>query len=402
MRTNVSDFAVTTLAGGSGGTGVNMGPTDGSFTVASGSLFPTVSGSPSGINSSLPYEPANFVVAIDSELVMCSARSGNSFTVSARGIEGTTAASHTVGTNVVLVSRSAQFDHLWGATPDTYDIDVPPYQRGAYNTSTTRWDFRSTSNTNLSIGSGPSQWDDEMDVSSWCGNGSPWTIAPAVPSNLLPGGVGGDNGAIIDFGQYRRSCMTFRRADNGTTPYYVSRSFLPGSSAPWMVTCKLSHTGYNATVNWWISAHLFVSDSASPAWGAESNMVFVGSVIQGNSIPWGTGAGNVFYTQRAVQAGNIINSGGSNIQATNFGFGQPYFRIAYNPTAGTPTFRCYFGDGLTWQLFSIWPKTMTPRSLGFRFTGGNSSVATREEVVIDWVRVEGVKTSGLDAYWESF
>jgi hypothetical protein len=327
-------------------------------------------------------------------------------TISARGIDGTTAASHAVGASVVLVVRTQQLDHLWGATPDTHRLDVPPYVRGAYNTTSASWDFLSTSNALLSVGSGPSGWDEEFEA-PWGGQGTPWTVGPAVPSNLLPGGIGGDNGCILDLGQYRRSCLTFRRADFSATSYYLSRAFT-APAGPYMLTAKLHHAARTVSYTRALEASLFISDQTTPSLAAEGTMVRLSSVLSGNAetLTYGPSGGSmnlVVPLQTLVKASYTISSGpGQDVGFANWP-GATYLRIVSDGNGSGTHWRYLLGDGLVWQsIATIGPFTFTPRSLGLRFwsAGANTDQQSREEVVVDWLRVEGIRTTGVDANWE--
>lgn len=55
----------------------------------------------------------NFRIRIDSELMLCTSRSGTTLTVT-RGVESTTAAAHTTGATVTLVLTNAGIDQAYG------------------------------------------------------------------------------------------------------------------------------------------------------------------------------------------------------------------------------------------------------------------------------------------------
>src|SRR5690348_6953800 len=80
MREKFSNNAQSTLS-------ASATNTDTSITVASGSPFPSM---------------GNFRLIVESEIMLCTARSGNVLTVQ-RGIEGTTAAAHASGVNVAQI-----------------------------------------------------------------------------------------------------------------------------------------------------------------------------------------------------------------------------------------------------------------------------------------------------------
>lgn len=105
-------------------TGITSAAT--SFTVISGTGYPTGS-------------VGNFVICIDAntsaeEKILCSARSGTSFTVATggRGYDGTTAASHSAGTvNVTHVLSAAEIDDDNSHIYDTTRNDHTQYVEGS-------------------------------------------------------------------------------------------------------------------------------------------------------------------------------------------------------------------------------------------------------------------------------
>src|SRR5579872_5776809 len=97
-KENVTNDAVSSL-------NVGIGASDSSFTLVAsgGTTFPTVTAS----------NPSYFEVQIDTEIILCSARSGDTFTVAQRGYEGTTAASHAGGATVTHAPTAGMVNHLW-------------------------------------------------------------------------------------------------------------------------------------------------------------------------------------------------------------------------------------------------------------------------------------------------
>lgn len=91
MPTQLTNFATDTLNGA-----INNSTT--SVVVNTGSLFPS---------------SGDFTVLVDSELMLCTARSTNTLTV-VRGQEGTTAASHSNGAVIKLVLSKAALENFFG------------------------------------------------------------------------------------------------------------------------------------------------------------------------------------------------------------------------------------------------------------------------------------------------
>ena len=89
----------------------NISNSDTSFSSASGSSFPTGSDNP-------------FVISIGrgtafEEKILCSSRSSNTFTVSERGYDGTTASAHTAGEPIDHVLDAAVIQDMNTVTNDT-------------------------------------------------------------------------------------------------------------------------------------------------------------------------------------------------------------------------------------------------------------------------------------------
>lgn len=337
-RENLTNFASTTLSGT-----ITSGAMSFAVATTGGAAFPTVSTS----------NPRYFVVSIDSELILCSQRSSDTFTVSQRGYEGTTPAGHSNGAPVTLAITAGMVNHIWSALPDTFNLDVPPYARG---------------------GSVPSQWDDEFESSSGL-----WTFYPV------------NSGASGDYGTTNPSCFTFTRADFNNTDYFLYQPFAPGAGS-WQVTAKLSHgarqAGYGGSAVPSIEASLFVADLANPTGGSDvGNQVridhgFHASLFNVASI---SGYSNVSTTVPLFKASKV-DSGTYSALAWTTSAGERYMRLAYN---GNGLYLFWIGDGYVWRAIASLSKTITPASLGFRFHVGNASSARLSNIaLVDWVRVD--------------
>lgn len=95
MTEQLANSSTTTLNGG-----IDNAVT--SLTVTNGTLFPSA---------------GNFRILIDSELILVGARSGNSLSSLTRGIEGTSAASHSNGANVTHLLTKAGLDQYLAELP---------------------------------------------------------------------------------------------------------------------------------------------------------------------------------------------------------------------------------------------------------------------------------------------
>lgn len=358
MRGNYTNFANTTLA-----TGITSGAT--SFTVATGSgaSFPVV-------NSTTPDY---FVVAIEQEMVLCSARSGDVFTVSQRGYEGTSAAGHGAGVAVVHSVTAGTLTRLWSDIPDAYNPDV---------TATAR-------------GSTPSQWDDDFEYGTGsvatAGN---WTFAP------------NDGGQAHSFGANYRSCFDFHRANSSGGCYFVYQPFAP--SGAFTVTAKLSHGGSLSLPNEY-QASLFVSDNATPSsspdggYRARVDSVIAAAVSSIETQPWTVGPSVQTFPRLVAVRGSYDANGTWAPMATAWGGvslspgqGQLYLSLSYD---GTATWNAWAGDGLTFQHLGSVSNAFIPASMGFRFYADHAPTgAAYNTVLVDWVRAQAVDRAVYNSF----
>lgn len=372
MRGNFSNFATTNLAGGASGSGFNMLISDMSFLVSpgTGSTFPSVTST----------RPDAFLVAIDTEVMLCSARSGDTITVLARGYEGTTVASHTVGAVVVAGPTAGALMEYWAALADTYNPDVPPFMRG---------------------GSAPSAWNDEFETSAQnAGTFGNWTFTPNDGGQY--------HSAHYD---YRSQCFWQRNSFIGTT-YWLYQPFTPGASVKWTVTVKMSHS-VSLNSSQLSEINFFVADIANPSVALDSgNRIRIDSGYRPTTITDTTYGG----TSGAVHVHGVagaydkagafswmkdLNGRLGGAIAGGLVLGQLYYSLSYD---GGHMYSAWIGDGYTYQFIGyIDTFSFTPASLGFRFYAPgatNSSDATSrqyETCMIDWVRVVTGRCRSVDA-----
>lgn len=151
----VSNSATTTLSAG-------INSSDASLTVASASLFPT---------------SGRFRILIDSEILIVTAVSGTTFTVT-RGAEGTTGASHSNGATVRLILTAASFD-AYVRDRGAFSVglaDMKPAVAGTYDE-----EFEGTADTL------PADWA----WSSTPSGSDSWKLNSRWPSLLVLEGTGG-------------------------------------------------------------------------------------------------------------------------------------------------------------------------------------------------------------------
>lgn len=337
-RENTTNFASTTLTSTIAGTN-----TTSSFTVQTGggAAFPTVDAL---------LNPRYIYVTVDTEVLICSQRSADTFTIVGRGAEGSTMALHNVGAPVTCGFTSGMLTRIWTNLPETYHPDVPPY---IYN------------------GTSPSTWNDEFESNSGL-----WTYYPSA-SNW-------------DIATSHFSCVTFNRADYDNTTYYLYKPFQPGTGS-WQVTAKLSHScRYGLANNASIGSSLFVSDQANPTASPDAgNNVRIESFYNAaDTIAFNSWVkGSVTSEVRVISASHA-SSGAWNLITSVVDQGALYFRIAYN---GSGLYDFYIGDGYTYREIANVSKTLNLANgtIGFRFFAANASgVISHASTLIDWLRVD--------------
>lgn len=363
-RPLVTDFAISTL----GATISTAGAL--SFTVAAGTgnKFPDPSTS--------PQPNGRFVVAIDNELVLCSARSSDTFTVwsdsaghTGRGYSGTTATAHTLGANVVLAFPSTHFNQIWGALADTYNPDVPIPARGSYSNGL--WNYR--------IASAPGTYDEEFEA-PYTGWNTPWSWSPRPTSIVAPdGSTGTDPGMTASWGTTLKSQLFMQRADNNTEKWYLWRPYAPGTGS-WTVRAKVGHAATYVAES--TEFGMGVSSQANPTAGGGTAVALAHSVSNINTV---TIVGHsTSYTAQSpmwIVGHSTAISGGIDRWAPYRG--ERYIQISYD---GIYRFATSL-DGINFQeITSLGLAAFTPASLYFYWSVLNPQFPTKETTTIDWVR----------------
>lgn len=319
MRENFTNFATTTLLSPNP---LTLGGT--SFTVAAGggALFPT----------------SNFYVTIDTECMWITSRSSDTFTVSIRGYDGTTATTHALGATVQGPIIRQTLYHLWSNIADSYRPEVPPVQL-------------------LPAGT-PSSYDNEFES-----NGS-WTLYPS------PGG--GTTFATNPGGML--SHLVFLRGTNDNSTYYAYVGFTLSSA--FTITMKFSDgCSFLHTNNFDQSqVALFVTDQANPTSGS-GNILALTSAI-GSAVNGSPGQ-NRFVQLQGTHSGP---------QITLTPYSTQFMRITYD---GAGNWSCYYGDGLTYWLVGTQSSFLTaPQSMGVKFSAYRpSGTFVPGWGVVDYIRV---------------
>lgn len=336
-KDNTTNYAVSSL-------NVGIGPTDSSFTLVSGggTTFPSVTAS----------NPAYFLVSIDTEIILCSARSGDSITVAQRGWEGTTAANHSGGATVTHAPTAGMLNHLWSNVADGFFADVPPYARS---------------------GPAPSSYDDEFESQ----NGA-WVVNPSVS--------GGDT---IDFNVVK-SCLHFRRADFSNISYVVYKPFTPPAGQTWFAMAKISHGAriWGQTPSAGpasLECGFFVSDQTIPSGTDSGNIARIDNLLEGNQLVVQNASGSNGPTVRVgLMRGAVVTSGAWTPLTYLVDNGYLYYKLL---CSGGGTYQYYVGDGYTWKQVAYNNKTIAVATIGFRFyVAGATNIRTEQEISIDWLR----------------
>lgn len=319
---------------------VNLAKTALASDIDTGAMsFTVTTGTASKFPNPTTSVPGNLIVAIETELVLCSSYSGNTFTVVTRGYDGTTTASHSAGALVEQVMTAQYLNHLWSNLPDRYQLDVPPsFRSGIQGT-----------------------YDDEFEASSGL-----WTLYPS------------DAGMTLSYGSSYKSWAFFKRLTSQTTSYYLYKSFAPG--AAFTATCRLSHGGTitGASAQAW--AWFFVSDQINPT----------GSLTSGNRALLGVG---MDYRYTMISNGGAlpmsviqqINTSSGSISVSNMlmDSGYLYLQIQYDGSS-VWTYRAS-RDGIAFTTISQVTQAITPATIGWVFQANSTPIT--QQAGIDWLRI---------------
>lgn len=330
MKENYSNFATSTLATPSPLTSTGL-----TFTCAAGqgSAFPL----------------ANFLCTIDTEVMLIASRSSDTFTVSQRGFDGTSAASHSVGATVQHCVTQYTLQHLWQNLPDAYNPDTPPAH----------------------VGSTASQWDNEFES-----QGS-WTLYPTSLSGT----------AAFNMNSTLKSHLFMARngssGDNQLYSAYIS--FTPSASTPFTVTCKLSE-GLNVPQvgGQRCETHLFVSDQTNPTGGPDTgNRVRMDTVVSATASNNAISADTERYARCSRSVNGAWNSQGPSLTVASNA--PVYLRLNYD---GAGRWRGFFGDGIIYWLTADFSHTFSFQTLGIQFAAYPSAGNTVfHAAAVDWIRI---------------
>lgn len=331
MRDLLTNYATTTLLTG-------IAATDLSFVVVhnGGQVF----AAPSLAN------PGILTVLIDNELITIGTIVADTFTIVARGAEGTTPAAHASGVTVQCVITAGMLDHLWRNIPDRFNPDVPPAARGLT----------------------PSAYDDEFETNSGL-----WTI---IPSDTI---------LITDYGVTTFSYLRLTRSAATTTLYTLTQALpLHGAftvmvnmqhALPWLAT---SGTG---------SVLFFVSDQLSPSGvPAAGNRVGLRLGIDlSQSVAITTASGIVTsWPTPVLTAEMLISSVGPTTLCTVQDVGYIYFQLHYD---GVSHWTCAASlDGVTYATLAQPIVPLLPQTCGFQLAA-TGSATLGQTMSLDWFRV---------------
>lgn len=331
MRESFLNFATSLLSG----TTLTTGGTSFSITATTGALFPT----------------ANFVVTVDTEIMLITSRTTDTFTIGVRAYDGSTVASHSSGATVQLTMAAYTLNHAWQNIADTYIPEVPPVQNVLSATGVPNGSASASDTEFESAGS--------------------WTIYPS------PSG-----GSLCTIGSTMRSHLAFLRAIGDNTLYSVYAAFTYGSAFTMSTKlCEGINIAQVYTQN--VQSHFFVSDQSNPTSSADSGNRFRVDVVTSAA----TASNQVADTNRYVRAYVDVSGAGSQVgPSLVVSAALPlYLRITYD---GSGNWHAYVGDGFcyTW-LASYAGLSFTPASMGYQFVSGNNSgTSTSHWAVSDFIR----------------
>lgn len=331
-KENYSNFATTALVTSSINSSALV------FTVSSGqgALFPLT----------------NFMITMDTEVMFITSRSADVFTVGIRGFDTSTAASHTAGATIQQCVTAYTMTHLWQNVSDTFRPDVAPGQ----------------------IGNTPSTYDAEFET-----GGQPlWTL---YPSGGLP------SGATFSFGTPLKSHLFLNRGPSDNTHYTAYVPFT--MSAPFMVTCKVSHSAPLSNIQSGSYVNLFIADQTNPSGGSSGNRAFmisaVENFIQSSNLWDGTSvlsnnAAHVHFAKDVTSTGTFIGT------AVPISAGLPIYMRMTCSVANVYT--GYVGDGTTFFLIGSFTSSFSRQTLGVEFTANpQSGPVVQQTAAVDWIRV---------------
>ena len=289
------------------------------------------------------FPSANFIITMDTEMILIASRSTDTFTVATggRGYDGSTAATHTSGAVVQLSICRYNLLHIWQNLSDTYGPSVPPVQA-------------------IPAGS-PSAYDNEFEAA-----GS-WTLTPS-----------GSGGTTFAVNSILRSQLVLNRVSTDATLYTAYIAFAPGTA--FTVTARISEASTAGSASGQeAQTDFFVSDQSTPTASSDGgNRMRIDLISMPNLS---SSATSIRQVRMLYDNSGSPNSIGNRI---NISPGVPmYVRITYD---GSGNWQGFFGDGYAYTLLGTKSGfSFTPASLGFSFKAFNTAVP--QVVVVDFVRV---------------
>lgn len=312
------------------------GDTNFSLQTSQGTLFPST----------------NFVVLVESELMLIASRSGDTLSVQTRGFDGTTATTHSSGATVLLPQCAWNLRHLWQNVADTFCAPIPPAQ----------------------LGGTASSYDNEFEsAGSWtlypsAGTGTTWNAGSALKSHLL---------------------LSRGASDNTTYTAYVSYT----ATSAMTLTAKLSMaTSLLRTSTDQAQVSFFVSDQSNPTAGPDTGNRFklnavLSATTQSAPAPF---VGTILSDAAALVRCVYDTSGSATIlqPQMTISAGLPvWLRITYD---GSGNYTGYLsGDGIVyWPIAQRGSLSFAPQSLGITFHIYNPSGQwVSQAVAVDYIRL---------------
>jgi hypothetical protein len=342
-REQLKNFATSALSGSitSSSTTINL-------TGGTGSSFPAV---------------GNFVIVIDTELILIASRATDALTVAAsgRGWDGSTAAAHSSAATVQLPVCAYNINHIWSNLADTFLPDVPPAQTPL-------------SSSGVPSGS-PSAFDNEFES-----QGS-WTLFPTS----LPTGATFNAGTTV-----KSHLLMARGSSSDNTLYTAYVAFAPGATA-WTATCKMSDSMNSINLGGQIvEFHFLVTDQSNPTGTSDPGNAMRIDVTHTATVT----SGSITGVRQVRPAKDVSNAFSTIAPSITVPWTTPLYLRMNNDGAGR--FQLFFGDGITYTLLVDQTFSFTIAALALQYFSSGTNTNASHIVLVDWVRVvTGVRLQ----YW---
>ncbi len=325
-RENFTNFATTLTT-----TSMTTGSPSFTVTTGQGALFPS----------------ANFYVTIESEILLILSRSGDTFTIAARGQDGTTAAAHASGVTCQVAICAYTLTHLWQNVADTSAAEVPPVQTGG----------------------SAAAYDNEFE------SAGSWTLYPAASGST-----------VWNAGSALKSHLLLSRSSGDNTVYTAYVAYTSTAAANFTIRLSQSVNVLNNASSDQAQVSFFISDQTNPTAGPDTGNRFkLNTVIQTN------GSSSSSTDTGSLLARAVVDTSGSpafNGPSLAVSLGTPLFLRSSAGGSGV-YYGFVSGDGITYtQIGYATGLSFTPQSIGMTFHLYNPSHGWVSHIAaVDYARV---------------